>query len=179
MTEWQLALIGLAALGAFLGVCTSVFRLGKWVEAVNSDRGSVKEFMKEVREKLGTLEVKVDEIFGRLPPPTVTGASPLRLTDFGREISRNLNAKGWAAEKAPELQPEVADKEPYEIQAFCQGYVDETSHHDRVLQALIAKGAYEHGTEMQGVRDVFVIELRDALLTLSGHSPPGAAEDSI
>ena len=165
MAWWQMVIVGLAALGALYGFITAAFRAGSWIGSVNSDRESFKEFMNEVREKL-------DKIFERLPPPpVVASASPVRLTEFGQEISRNLNATGWASEKAAQLQARVTDMEPFQIHAFSKEYVGDQSATDPVLQALIAKGAYEHGVEMDSIREVFTVELRDALFRALGLEP--------
>ena len=60
--------------------------------------------MKEVREK-------IDEILERLPPPpTVAPGSPVRLTDFGKEISHSLGAKKWSADQAAGLLVYVIEK---------------------------------------------------------------------
>ena len=58
--------------------------------------------------------------------------------------------------------------EPYQIHSFAKDHVSEQSATDPTLQALIAKGAYDHGIEMENVREVFAIELRDALLRAFG-----------
>ena len=169
MEWWQMLLAGLAGLlglfGAGKWACGKIFAAGKWVGEVNSDRKAFKAFTERVENKL-------DQIFDRLSrQQTVEPGSPLKLTTFGREVSESLNAAGWAAEKAVELHPQVADMEAYEVHAFCTAYVRDQSADDPVFQALVAKGAYEYGTEMQKVREVFVIELRDALLGLTGIEP--------
>ena len=133
MAWWQMLIVGLAAGGG-------IFAAGKWVGAVNSERESFRAFMKEVREKL-------DKIFERLPPPqTVESGSPLRLTEFGKEISRQLDVKNWAQNEAMFQLERVEGKEPYEVHDFCMAHVGEQFEMELDLQTKIKKGAYDHGT---------------------------------
>jgi hypothetical protein len=140
----------LAAIGA-------VFAVGKWVGAVNSDRTSLGEFIKEIRED-------IKKILGRLPPVPVTGASPRTLTDLGRSISIRINAPALAQKLAPELMETLKNKQPYEIQEACFDYVGEnvlTAEHLADFKAC----AYENGIEIKGVLDVLAVELRDEILS--------------
>ena len=62
----------------------------------------------------------------------------------------------------------VEEKEPYEVHDFCKEHVEEQFEIDFDMQTKIKKGAYDHGTEIRQIKDVFTIELREALLRLMG-----------
>ena len=141
-----------------------VFGCGKWYQAVNSDRETFKEFMKEVREKL-------DKIFERLPPPqTVKSASPVTLTDFGKTISQNLRVARWAADHAPQLMDKAQGKREFEIFELCVEYVEQQIEGDENLATSMRSGAYRHGTDFEQVRKVYEVELRDSLLRMMEES---------
>ena len=141
-----------------------IFGIGKWVGAVNTDRASLKEFMTEVREKL-------DKIFERLPRQTVSPGSPIRLTDFGREVSRNLEVADWANEQASGLVDRARGRPEYEIQDLCEKHIEEVYERDEALQETMRAGAYAHGTQVEKIRDVYMIELRDTLFRILQISP--------
>lgn len=136
---------------AFVGL---VFATGRWYSSVNSDRANFKEFMDEVRQD-------VKEILARLPPTPVTGSSPLQLTDFGERMSEWLDAPEWA--KGVAVTVELPDQaEPFQLDEIARRYVHEQVHEAAI--ALIAKCAYEFGTEHGAVREVLRVVLRDELL---------------
>ncbi len=58
--------------------------LAEWKESVEQERSALRDFMSEIRDD-------IKKIFARLPPTPapVESASPLRLTDFGRQIEAN------------------------------------------------------------------------------------------
>lgn len=152
---WEIVGIVAASVGA-------AFAVGNWVGAVNADRKSFKAFMAEIREKL-------DRILERLPPPpTVQPGSPVRLTGFGEKISTGLAVKAWAASEAPELAERVCGKQPFEISELCAEHVERRFAEDDSLQRTMRAGAYEHGTEVEQVRKVYEVELRDELLRRAG-----------
>ena len=157
MSEWNpvYILAGLAVVGALLGI-------GKWIGAVNTDRESFKEFMNEIR-------ADIKKIFQRLPPSPVTGNSPLRLTDFGKEIADKFGAFEWARELAPELVDGVRGKEPFEVDEFSRKYVNDnwtTRWRRKVMEC-----SYEMGTGMNNVLTVMSVVLREELLRLMDTAP--------
>ena len=131
-----------------------------WVTKTNSDRKNFKEFMAEVKQD-------IKRIFERLPPPkTAESVSPLRLTDFGREISNLINANEWADKLANELIEKHRNKEDFEIHHISEGIVYEKIETDEETSRMVKKASYEKGTTIDNVRIVLVIELRDALLKM-------------
>ena len=152
---WEILGIVAASVGA-------AFAIGNWVGAVNADRKSFRAFMAEIREKL-------DRILERLPPPaTVQPGSPVQLTGFGEKISTGLAVKAWAAGEAPELADRACGKQPFEIFELCLDHVERRFAEDEALQRTMRAGAYEHGTEVEQVRKVYEVELRDELLRRVG-----------
>lgn len=144
---------------AALALAGAIFGAGKWVGAVNSDRASFKEFMAEVRDD-------IKEILQRLPARTVTGGSPLRLTDLGRKISEHLGAAAIARDLADEFRDRVAGKPEHEIQETCFDFIENRYVPAKDVDALIRASAYENGIEREQVLRVIAIEMRDRLLQL-------------
>lgn len=165
MDDWM---IGVAAGGGLTVVITAtaaVFKFGKWVGAVNADRGAFKTFMERVEGKFDKIEERLAEIFGRLPPPPATvSASPIQLTDFGREISSTGSADDWAHANAYRLAKEAADKEEFEVFDLCVAYVEKVFAEDQDFQRSVRATAYQHGTETEQVLRVYQVVLRDYLL---------------
>ena len=142
-----------------------VFGIGKWVGTVNSERGAFKTFMEEVR-------ADIKKILDRVPAPTVTGKSPVTLTDFGENISERLRVKDWADHHAPNMVERSRGKEEFEIFELCVGYVDEKIKESQDFAKNMRAGAYQIGTELDNVRKVYEVELRDAVLRLLGLNAP-------
>ena len=125
--DWRIV-IAAAAVAALTMTCvTLIFKMGAWKgstdtsltnirEEAKKDRDVVKEFMAEIREDM-------KKIFQRLsPPPPAVGQSPARLTDYGEELSKNMDAEQWARDLAPKLMPDVRGKKDFEVDAFCRKY---------------------------------------------------------
>jgi hypothetical protein len=152
MEVWQ-------AIAATVTIGVSLVGIGMWIGAVNSDRDSFKTFMARI-------ETKVDDILKRLPPVTVAGSSPLRLTDLGQTISEQIGGKELARTLAPTLLEKIKGMEPYEIQEECRRYVTEdfapTEEQERIFKAC----AFENGIKVEQIWNVVAVELRDELLSL-------------
>ena len=114
--------------------------------------------MTEMRER-------IDGIFERLPfRRLLEERSPLGLTDFGREVGEEIHAKEWAANMVANLKSEVESKSLYQVQEFCFDYVKSKLELMPEQAELVESSAYSHGLKIEKVRDVLVIELRDALI---------------
>ena len=92
--------------------------------------------------------------------------SPLGLSDFGRQIADRLDVEVWAAGLAPAIAAEVKGKRPFEVDEFCQTYVQHRLHKDWADR--IGECAYELGIERYDVLSVMRVVLRDRLLVLAG-----------
>ena len=139
-------------------VITLVYRYGLWKGAVDSDREGFRNFMAEVR-------ADIKEILTRLPPVPVTVNSPTILTNYGMKISDTVDAKAWAKAEAGKLITQVKGKEAFEIQNVAFQYANEFEPSLDLLRKMSAC-AFENGTELESVRKVMGVELRDVLLKL-------------
>ena len=93
--------------------------------------------------------------------------SPVRLTDFGRKISAAASAAKWAESHAPNLAREVPGKPEFEVFDLCVAYVEERFEDDEDFRRNVRATAYEYGAELEQVRKVYHVELRDRVLALS------------
>ena len=100
-----------------IAIITLIYKVGTWVGGVNEHKKTVGAFMEEIRD-----DIKV--LLRRVPPPTVTGSSPLRLSDLGEKVSAKIGAVAWARQTAETLGGRVGGKRPDEIQEFCFAYVN-------------------------------------------------------
>ena len=142
---------------AVMAAAALIFKIGRWVGSVDSDRDKFRAFMEEVRKD-------IKEILGRLPPVPVAGGGPIQLTDLGRDISETLQAREWAERAAAALGERVKGKPPYEVQDICYDYVKKEFHPTDEQEAKIRTCAYENALDRDKVPDVLAIELRDVLL---------------
>ena len=141
----------------FVVVGGVLISIGIWIGRVNSDRAAVVTFMKEIRDD-------IKKIFLRLPALAVSGNSPLHLTEFGKKIAESFRADYWAKELAPRLLSSVEGKEPFEIDDFCNSYVNDQL--DRITRIEVKKCAYDFGVASDSICSVLKVVLRDELLRI-------------
>ena len=139
--------------GALLGI-------GTWIGGMNSFKSTVEPFMREIRDD-------IKEIFKSLSP-TTSSASPVRLTDLGKAISEELDARRWAREIATTtLAARSTDlTEEYELFELAETYVQEEFRPPEEFERRLKASAYNHGIKPDQVRRVLIVELRDAFLSL-------------
>ena len=114
--------------------------------------------LKQVEEKITNIPERL------LSPAVVETNSPIKLSDFGRKISANLSVDRWAANHALRLVDKASGKQEFEIFEMCVKYVADQFDSDLNLNKNSRKGAYEVGTDVEKVKRVYAVELRDALL---------------
>ena len=164
-TPLELAGVIIGALILVYALARGLIALGEWIGAVNTDRRSLHAFMVEVR-------ADIKEILRRLSDRQVSEtASPLRLTEFGKTISKALEVERWARTTAAELRPSAEGKAEFEIFDLCVDYVAQLIETDQEMFREMRSGAYQHGIGMEQVQRVYEIELRDALLAALGTPP--------
>lgn len=136
-----------------------VFWLGTWKGKIDEHKSNVTIFMDEIKKDLKEIR---DHLFkGKFS----AAQSPYRLTPLGEKVSAGINAKEWAKELAPKLLVRVKGlTKEYEVYEFCEQYVENEFTPEEDLKKLIREVTYEHGSNSLGVRVIFTIELRDALL---------------
>ena len=173
MTGWELAF---TLIGTFVSVAALVtvifFRTldrvsanAKWAGQVDADRENFKDFIKEVRGKL-------DSLFRLVSRGTVDAGSPTRLTDLGREVSDEIGAGEWAKNQAALFARQLQGKQPYESQDFSFDYVFNRHEPEEEELARWKESAYQHGLDISQVKNVLMVELRDALLQATQQSEP-------
>lgn len=168
----ELAIL-VALLTAILALIAAAFKFGSWYGEVNSDRILFKEFMAEVRKDIEELRKNIEEIriqinniLIRLPTLPTTGESPIRLTELGERISKDIDAKDWATEMARELIGQTEGMNPFEIQTISFDHAKKFEPDDALLTKM-QLSAFESGIDLDGVRSVLGVELRDCLLQLN------------
>ena len=144
------------------------------MKEVKAEQRSFGESLKEVKAEqrsfgvsLRKVEEKIINIPEQLPPPTIVEIkSPIRLSNFGRDISENLSVDRWAADHATCLVDKASEKQEFEIFEMCVEYVGNQFENNVGFNKNFRKGAYEVGTDVEQVKKVYAVELRDALLVL-------------
>ena len=154
------AYVGLAiSITALLAVIALIFKFGSWYGEVNSDRNKFSNFIEEIRKD-------IKEILSRLPPSPTTSSSPIQLTELGKQISENIDAKSWAEKFAQELFEKTQNMTPFQIQTLSFDHV-KSFEPDETLLYKMQESAYESGIDFEGVKNVLGVELRDRLLRLN------------
>ena len=162
-TNWVPILIGIGAFAAvatflFLAVKT-ILGVGKWVERVDSFKEAIDSLQK-------SFDSFVSEVRRALPKITVSGESPLRLTDLGRLISEQIEAEVWAGTLVDELALFIVDMTAeFEVHEFAREYVEGAAFElSPDFQRRIDACAYQNGITPEQVKGVLVVVLRDNLL---------------
>ena len=146
--------------------------IGQSVKLVQADQKSLRKSLNKVKAEQRTfgvslkqVEEKITNIPERLLSPAVLETnSPIKLSDFGRKISANLSVDRCAANHALRLVDKASGKQEFEIFEMCVEYVADQFDSDLDLNKNSRKGAYEVGTDVEKIKRVYAVELRDALL---------------
>lgn len=150
--------------GVGLAIVGAIWKFGVWFGAVNSDRDSLKEFMKEMRTELKGIHSELRRIFEKLPSPTVGSNSPVALTEFGKKVSEAVDAPQWAEEHASVLALETEGSEEFEVYNLCVKHVDTEFSSSQEFQRSVRAHAYQLGTGEKNVLEVYYVVLRDVVL---------------
>lgn len=151
--DWNNPLIFVVGAIAIIG---AIWKLAEWKGRTDDSVAAIKDAIREIRED-------IKKILDRLPDPSVTRGSPLRLTEFGEEISQRLDARPWAESTAPDLLPEIRGMQAFQVDAFCETYV--TERLDEEWNTKVAQCAYELSVNRDSVLSVLRVVLRDRLLS--------------
>lgn len=150
----------IAALGLSVTVAVLAWKVARWTQRVDSATDGWKTVVDEIRSDIKKIFLHLQAPAAREP---LASDSPMRLTEFGEEIAKGLNAKAWAKGIAPRLLGKVQDLEDYEVDEFCHNYVKNDLADD--MKARVASNAYSFGIERNAVRGVLRVVLRDELLS--------------
>ena len=159
------------AAGAIVG---GLVKAGMWIGSVNTDRKnfgkSIENDRKDFRTSISNLadEIRADikEILSRLPRAPIAAGSPLRLTDFGKQIADQIKAEEWSEQlcASGKLRTEVEGRSPYEIQEFSLELAQSKLEYTDTELDLLRQCAFDNGIEVEAVKRVLGIVLRDRLL---------------
>ncbi len=142
-----------------LALIAAVFKFGNWYGEVNSDWKGFDQFMKEIR-------IDIKNILDRLPLLPTTNASPIRLSEHGERISKDIDAKAWAEEETQKLIGQSKGMTPYQVQELSFDHAKAFEPDDALLVKM-QQSSFETGIDLEGVRRVLGVELRDRLLQLN------------
>ena len=142
-----------------LALIAAVFKFGNWYGEVNSDWKGFDQFMEEIR-------IDIKNILDRLPLLPTTNASPIRLSEHGERISKDIDAKAWAEEETQKLIGQSKGMTPYQVQELSFDHAKAFEPDDALLVKM-QQSSFETGIDLEGVRRVLGVELRDRLLQLN------------
>ena len=145
-------------------VIGAVSKIAHWMGTVDRDRAAAERDRSRFDRLIDEIRADIKGIFDRLPPSPVAGASPLRLTEMGREISDALEAGALADSLVPALRERAEGKDAYTIQELCREYVREEFKPSEELEHQIRMSAFHNGIKREQVLDVIAIELRDRVM---------------
>ena len=171
MADWLntplLVIAVLAVAGTLWGIVLFIWKVALRTAKLDAGERDFRTFAQEIRGKIEKIEGHVVQIFLRLPPTPagVKSGSPFQLTDFGKEMARNMGAQDWAAEVAPNHQAELAGKRAFEIDEFSRKYVHEKMRRDE----RVSKCMYRMGVERDNALSVLQVVLRDQLIAVLGY----------
>ena len=137
-----------------------------------ADRKTATGFMEEirdsignVREQIGNIREQISNIFGLLNKPYTHG-SPMRLSEYGKQLADNLSAPEWSREVASGILGEVRGMKAFQVHEFCKNYaknkLDVETHPEMFSRS------YRHGITDEDMRTVLTLVLRDELLSQLG-----------
>ena len=136
---------------------------GKLAAKLRADNKHFKAFMQEVNARLNDINTSLHDIWKAATNPAAQGASPISLTDFGKELSREMDAAAWVRQHLDKARAETVGKGAFDIQQFCDNYA-KLEQLDDDLAEKVKQIAYDNTMKLDHVLQVLSIELRDALL---------------
>ena len=131
-----------------------------------------------VRRRFAALKQLIKQALGDSGPLTAA-SSPVKLTDYGTEVSKQISATEWAEAEARRWVGDVTWSDDFEAYEFAVRTAWELwddreppSEHTHKLR----KAVYEAGLEADDVRDLLAVVLRDALLAVRDAGAPGSEQ---
>ena len=165
MDEWlrPIVVVAIPTIGAVIWISRWFGKHDEWMKGMA-------EFKEDTRKSLAEIRDDIKKILAGQPRNVLAGASPLQLTDLGREVSEYVGAAAWAEQKALELVDKMKDESAYGVQEFCINFMRAEYKLTTKQDQSFKKCAYEHGIKLEQVLDVCAVELRDRLLHISNIS---------
>ena len=154
--------------GALYGALKLFWKTAQWMKEREGAESAVVESIEKIEQYIGEIQKDIKQIFHRLPAMATAAGSPITLTDLGRSISDKLNADQWAMGKFREILNEVSDSigmgTPYEIQKRCFEFAQLDANYTSEMIGFMKNDAYQRGIDLNEVKKVFGVELRDTVL---------------
>ncbi len=149
-----------------LVIVTAIGGVGYGIGQVNAHKKYFEEFRNEVKNEFSNIRDSLQKIFERLGPPTAASSSPAQLTDFGERVAKRINALEWAASTAKTIlkDQDLLRLQPYQIESFCQDFVNRESTSGGSLEDKVLLAIYEFGIDRDRAFPVLSIPLREELL---------------
>ena len=141
---------------ALLIAIGAVLAAGRWI-------GGVSQFNKSVKKTLETIQEDIKKIFHQLAGET-SATSPMTLTELGKKLAKEVNADELAADIVSKLKSKIQGLNPYRVQQLCLEYVENEYDPPADVVDAIERVAYENGRQVEGVRRVIAVVVRDKLL---------------
>jgi len=157
MPEWAAQTPWWAALALLVAIGGAIVKFSRWTGRVDSTLESLGKSIAEIRED-------IKKILHNRPSKTVDSDSPLHLTDLGRKISDDLEAKTVIDSLASSLRPRAEGKHAYDIQELSFSFMRDEYAPSAEVDVRIKQCAFDNGLDRDEVLDVLAIELRDKLI---------------
>ena len=163
--EVQFALLGL--------LLCFVWWFRGWYKDVNYDRkrlgesnASIKDDVKDIKKGFEDVKRIVFLMAGRVLPPEaiIQRNSPLQLTEYGKNLSRQIDGEALAVRLAESAWTEAKHKEEHELQNFSSRYVYDYFELNPVHEKEVEKLTYESDLTRPEIYQILTIELRDVLV---------------
>lgn len=149
-----------------IALITVLWKTASWYGSVNTKQTNFDKFMAEVGNDLKEIHDDIKRIFQAMPRPAAEGQSPVKLTDFGQTISEWASVADWAKDQAGSLVENARGKEEFEIFEDCGAHINHMFKHNLEFQKRVRAAAYQHATDVNNVKTVYQVELRDRILDL-------------
>ncbi len=165
--NWFFISVSAAIIGLLVGIVVRLVKVGIWIGSANTNIEALREGLESVQKELESVPEDIKQVFVRLPPPkTADASSPLQLTDYGKEISAHVGAKGWAESNVENLIGQTRDKQEFEIFDICSKHVAMLFSEDQEFNRKVKAAAYEYGygSDTEQVLMAYRVELRDHIL---------------
>lgn len=129
-----------------------------------------------IENRLNSLETKTDRVYEiilqKFGNPIEQARSPITLTDYGKDISKSVDATKIANEYTDRLRSEIEGLNPYQVQEYCFEFcknklLDYLKDTNNDQYEKIHAFAYKQGIEVEKILRVIGIELRDCIFSIS------------
>jgi hypothetical protein len=166
MSDWQIIL---AVFSAVLSILIFVFGLGwkirEWLGRIEMLEAQTPDLRRDINNLRKDIDKRLDEIVAIISggKSVEQTTSPIQLTDYGTEISKQLGFQDVINEVLHDVEIEQGMNE-YQIQQLCFDYA-QSEFMERISpdnREKIEKVAFEEGMPIQTVLRVVGIELRNA-----------------